>query len=241
MQKNISNLFQIYVFLVLYPLAWLLTIVTCLTIIILSLTGGVKLAGKYAARYWGKAILWLTPARVKVLGLQHIEENQSYVVVSNHQSTYDIFAVYGHLPLDFRWVMKKELRKVPFVGLACKSMGHIFVDRFNSQKSIAALKQARQELVGGVSVFFFPEGTRSNGKSLKPFKKGAFKMAKDLGLPILPLSIANANQVMPSNGFKIYPGAIDMTFHPPIDPDTINRLNLAELQEMTKQQVASAI
>lgn len=236
-----SNLFQIYVFLIVYPLAWLWTIITCLAIIVLSLLNKVKLAGRYAARYWGKIILWITPVKVIVSGLQHISENQSYVIIANHQSTYDIFAVYGYMPLDFRWVMKQELRKVPFVGFACQRMGHIFVNRFNSQKSIAALKQAEQELVNGTSVFFFPEGTRSNGKSLKPFKKGAFKMAKDLKLPILPLSIANANQVMPSNGYRIYPGTIKMTFHPAINLEKINTLSLSQLQEMAQKQIASAV
>lgn len=239
MQKIVSNLFQLHVFLILYPLAWLWTIICCLLIITSSSIA--KSAALTVARYWGKVILWLTPAKIKISGLQHIAENQSYVVVANHQSTYDIFAVYGYLPLDFRWVMKQELRKLPFVGFACEKMGHIFVDRFNSQKSIAALNQAERELVGGVSVFFFPEGTRSNGKYLKPFKKGAFKMAKDLNLPILPLSIANANKIKPSHAFKIYPGTIKMTFHRPISIETVKQSSINELQQQTKQQIASAV
>lgn len=241
MQKFMSNLFQVYVWLFLYPVAWTWTALVCIVIALMSHVGGAKWAGRYIARLWGKVILWITPVRVKTQGLEHIKAHQSYVVVANHQSTYDILAVYGHMPLDFKWVIKQELRKVPFLGFACYKIGHIFVDRKNRQASLASMEAAKTTLVDGTSVFFFPEGTRSNGKELKAFKKGAFKMAKDLDLPILPLSIADADQVMPTKSLRILPGTITLTFHEPIQNAEVAELNTSTLAELAQQKIASAV
>ena len=241
MKNLLQSLFQIYVWLVVYPLAWTLTILTAITVSFLSILGAARFAGRYVAKFWGRAVLWITPARVIRSGMQHIDKQQSYVVVANHQSTYDILLVYGYLPLDFKWVMKIELRKVPFVGFACEKMGHIYVDRRNRKSSIAAMQSAREQLVDGTSVFFFPEGTRSNGVVLKPFKKGAFRMARDLQLPILPISIKGADQVMPTGSVKILPGTISMTFHEPISVAQINQLSDAEVIRQAEAAVASGI
>lgn len=241
MQKILSNLYQVYVWLFLYPVAWTWTALVCIVIALMSHVGGAKWAGRYVARLWGKVILWITPVRVKTQGLEHIEAHQSYVVVANHQSTYDILAVYGHMPLDFKWVIKQELRKVPFLGFACYKIGHIFVDRRNKQSSMASMKAAKETLVDGTSVFFFPEGTRSNGQELNPFKKGAFKMAKDLNLPILSLSIADADKIMPSQSLRILPGTITLTFHEPIPLEQVEVLRTSELAEMSQQKIASAV
>ncbi len=241
MKSLLANLYQIYAWIVVYPLAWVLTAVTAIIVSLLSILGAVKFAGRYVARLWGRLILWITPVWVTRKGQEHIAPNQSYVVVANHQSTYDILLVYGYLPLDFKWVMKIELRKMPFVGFACEKMGHIYVDRRNRQASIRAMQAAKDKLVDGNSVFFFPEGTRSNGIELKPFKKGAFRMARDLQLPILPVSISGADGVMPSGGIKILPGKITMTFHEPISVEKMNKHNNQEIILMAERAVAAGI
>ena len=241
MKFLLESLFQIYVWLVVYPLSWTLTVLVAITVSILSILGAARFAGKYIACFWGRAFLWITPARVLRKGIGRIDPQQSYVVIANHQSTYDILLVYGYLPLDFKWVMKIELRKVPFVGFACEKMGHIYVDRRNRKASIDAMNEARKKLVDGTSVFFFPEGTRSNGVVLKPFKKGAFRMARDLQLPILPISIKGADQVMPTGSLKILPGTITMTFHEPISVEQINQLSDAEVIRQAEAAVAAGI
>ena len=241
MKFLLESLFQIYVWVVVYPLSWTLTVLVAITVSILSILGAARFAGKYVACFWGRAILWITPARVLRKGIGHIDPQQSYVVIANHQSTYDILLVYGYLPLDFKWVMKIELRKVPFVGFACEKMGHIYVDRRNRKASIAAMHSARETLVDGTSVFFFPEGTRSNGVILKPFKKGAFRRARDLQLPILPISIKGADQIMPTGSLKILPGTITMTFHEPISVEQINQLSDAEVIRQAEAAVAAGI
>ncbi|WP_223788409.1 lysophospholipid acyltransferase family protein [Marinicella meishanensis] len=241
MKKFWGQIYQIYVWLLLYPLAWLLTIVVAVLVSVFSILGAARFAGRHIARTWGRLILWITPVWVKRHGMERIQPGQSYVVVANHQSTYDILLVYGYLPLDFKWVMKIELRKMPFVGFACEKMGHIYVDRKNRSASIKAMQAAKDRLVNGTSVFFFPEGTRSNGADLKPFKKGAFRMARDLGLPILPVSISGADRVMPTGSLKVLPGTINMTFHQPISSDQVQELGDQELIKMTEALVAAGI
>ena len=239
MKQLLANLFQIYVWLIIYPVAWTLTILVAISVSIFSILGAARFAGRYIAKGWGRIVLWITPAKVKRTGLHHVEPHQSYVVVANHQSTYDILLVYGYLPLDFKWVMKIELRKMPFVGFACEKMGHIYVDRRNRKASILAMQEARDKLVNGTSVFFFPEGTRSNGSDLIPFKKGAFRMARDLQLPILPVSIDGADDIMPKGSVRIMPGTINMTFHEPITVEEINQNTNSEIIKMAEAAVCS--
>ena len=241
MKKFLLYIYQIYAWLFVYPFSWLLTICVASLISIFSILGAAQFAGRYIARPWGKIILWITPAKVKIVGVSNIIENQSYVVVANHQSTYDILVMYGYLPLDFKWVMKIELRKVPFIGFACEKMGHIYVDRRNKKASIRAMSSAKEKLVDGTSVVFFPEGTRSSGSDLKPFKKGAFRMAQDLQLPILPVSISGADAVLPSGGLFITPGEIKFTIHQPISVEEINNTDLAKVIKEAQSRVAAAV
>jgi len=234
-------IFQIYVWLFIYPFSWTLTVLVAIVISLLSIMGAAQFAGRYVARPWGKIILWITPVKLIRHGREHIAPNQSYVVVANHQSTYDILVIYGYLPLDFKWVMKIELRKVPFLGFACEKMGHIYVDRKNRQASINAMETAKEKLVDGTSVVFFPEGTRGSGVTLKPFKKGAFRMAKDLQLPILPVSIKGADDVLASDGFFITPGQINLTFHQPISIDEINALSTNDIIQKVEKVIVSGL
>ena len=155
MKKTGLYIYQIYVWLIIYPVSWTLTVLVAIVLSLFSIAGAAQFGGRYIARYWGKVILWITPVKIKLTGKSNIKPNQSYVVVANHQSIYDILVVYGHLPLDFKWVMKIELRKMPFVGFACEKMGHIYVDRQNRQASVQAMEAAKSKLVDGTSVVFF--------------------------------------------------------------------------------------
>jgi 1-acyl-sn-glycerol-3-phosphate acyltransferase len=174
--------------------------------------------GFFAGVVWAWCLAWVTWVRVRVEDRQHARPGQSYVIMCNHQGAYDILALYGFLGREFRWVIKQELRKVPFLGWGCAAIGHIFVDRRNSTRAIAALEAAKPRLVGGISVLFFPEGTRSVDGRLLPFKKGGFAMARQLALPILPVSIAGSNRILPKSCYFPRPGTVRVRFHPPIDP-----------------------
>ena len=174
--------------------------------------------GFYGGVFWAKCLIWVSFVRVQIEGREHAPIGTSFVILANHQGNYDILALYGFLGRQFRWVMKEELRKVPFLGWGCAAIGHIFVDRSNSRQAFASLEAAKPRLVGGVSVLFFPEGTRSEDGRLGRFKKGGFVMARQLDFPVLPVSISGASAILPRGCLFPRPGSIRITIHPPVDP-----------------------
>lgn len=241
MKNNLCKLFQVYAWLIIYPISWLITALVALLTIVFSVLINDRWASKWIAPWWGRLIIGITFSRTKVLGRNNIVKKQSYIVVCNHQSIYDTLAIYGYLPLEFKWVMKKELESMPFVGASCKALGHVFVDRSNSEKAKKSLIESKHKITDGVSAFFFPEGTRSPHGQLINFKKGAFRMAKDLGLPILPVSIKGANKIMAANSLLICPHTITLTIHSEIDSETVKNNSVNELLKQAKEVVASAI
>ncbi|MBN2284198.1 MAG: 1-acyl-sn-glycerol-3-phosphate acyltransferase [Deltaproteobacteria bacterium] len=170
-------------------------------------------------RFWSRLNLMLSGVSVKVEGLEKIDRNQSYIVMSNHQSHFDVWALIAFLPLQLRWVMKKELRKVPVFGYCCDRMGHIYVDRGDSEKARESLQVAGEKMRAGASLFFFPEGTRSPRKEMLPFKKGGFVIALATGMPILPISVKGGREILPKNSIKIMPGEMIICIHDPLFVD----------------------
>ena len=142
---------------------------------------------------------------------------QSYVFVSNHQSMFDVWLIYGWLPVIFKWLMKAELRKVPFVGTGCKAAGHIFIDRRNAKAALESLKEVEKQLVGGVCTVIFPEGTRTLNGEVGRFKRGAFQIALDLGLPVIPLSLTGCFDVLPKGKPFVHRVPTSMYIGEPID------------------------
>lgn len=194
-----------------------------------------KLASKLWAVSWAKTVIFFTPSRINIIGADHISHQQSYVIVANHSSFYDILVLYGYLNIDLLWVMKKELRKVPIIGITSALMGHIFIDRSNGRAAAAALEKTKKQLKNGTSTVFFPEGTRNNSPQLLPFKKGAFKVSLDLQLPILPITLVGTNKILPRDTFNLSPGTIDLIIHRPIHTKNIKHQDIKTLVEKTKQ------
>lgn len=190
---------------------------------------------------WARVLAFVTPMRVQVEGRDNIDPNQSYVLVSNHQSQYDIFVLYGWLGVDFKWVMKKELRNVLGIGVACHRLGHVFIDRSDHAAAVATLDDAKKKIVDGTSVVFFPEGTRSRSGRLKPFKKGAFRMAIDLGLPILPLTITGTRDVLPAGTSDLMPGSARLIIHPPVAVEGCTSEDCVRLRNEVREIIASSL
>jgi 1-acyl-sn-glycerol-3-phosphate acyltransferase len=190
---------------------------------------------------WARLNAWATPVWVEVSGREHIDPNQSYVIVANHRSHYDIFLLYGWLGVDFKWVMKQELRKAPMIGIACDRLGHIFVDRSNREAAIASLKTAKDRIRAGTSVFFFPEGTRSRTGELQSFKKGAFRMALDLDLPILPVTLVGTRRIMPPDSLDIFPGTARMIIHPPVAIGPYRDNDIGKVMMVVRRAIESGL
>lgn len=217
MKQGLKILFFFYQWLIAFPLLLVLTIVTALATILLSPLFPNKRFSYFPARWWGRAFCYLLFIKVKLIGLEKLNAQQSYVIVCNHQSIYDVFVVYGWLPMIFKWLMKAELRKIPLVGKACADAGHIFIDRSNAVTAKHSIEQAEKQLKNGNSVVIFPEGTRTHNGEMCKFKRGAFLIATDLHLPILPLTLRGCYERLPRNTVNVVPGTIEIIIHQPVD------------------------
>ncbi len=215
MRKFLYILYQPYKWLVFVPFLVFSTLFFSVIAVFIASVFSQKAAG-YCGTIWARLNAFFTPVFVSVEGKKNIKKNTSYIIVSNHQSYYDIFLIYGWLGVDIKWVMKKELRKVPGLGISCEKIGHIFIDRSNTQVAIESMNKVKQKLVNGTSVVIFPEGTRTTTGELSPFKRGAFKMAFDVGLSILPVTLVGTMDILPTRSFNLLPGKAKMVIHEPV-------------------------
>lgn len=200
-----------------------------------------KTVSEVCGATWSRLNSYVTPMFVSVFGKNNIDPRQSYVIVSNHQSQYDIFVIYGWLGVDFKWVMKKELRKIPFLGTACDKLGHIYIDRSNREAALSSLAEARTRITDGTCVMFFPEGTRQEGGRLGEFKKGAFKMAFDLQIPILPVTIVNTDNILPPKSLSLLPGRAGLVIHEPVNLDNYSEENIDLLINDVKNRIQAGL
>lgn len=191
----------------------------------------------YFAGPWAKGLILANFSRVTITGFDKVQPGHAYVMVSNHQSHFDILALLSRWPHQFRFVMKQELRSVPFLGWYCGFLGNVFVDRRDHARSVASIKAAIPLLERGVSVLFFAEGTRSRDGRLQAFKKGAFNFALESGFPILPISISGTHRILPGNQLGPLPGHVRMTVHEPIPTAGLG----IDQKEALMQQVRTAI
>lgn len=241
MKTKPHPLFVLYQWLVALPVLIILTILTAVFTIIFSPVFPNAQFSYFPARWWGRFFCYLLFIKVKITGLEKLDPKKSYVIAANHQSIYDIFVVYGWLPMIFKWVMKAELRKIPLVGKACESAGHIFIDRKNPVAAKKSLDKAEAQLRNGVSVVVFPEGTRTYTGQMGKFKKGAFRMATDLHLPIVPVTLRGCFERLPRNGFIITPGTIEMIVHEPVEVEGYEHEKQPELMQKLHDIIESAL
>lgn len=168
------------------------------------------------ARIWARGILFASRIKVTVNGLTHIDPTQSYVYMCNHQSNFDIPVLLACLPVQFRWLAKAELFKIPIFGRAMRGAGYVKIDRFNQKSAFESINEAAAKIKNGVSVMIFPEGTRSRDGKIKTFKKGGFVMALDAGVPIVPIILKGTRTIMEKGSLKINTGEVSLNIEAPI-------------------------
>lgn len=183
------------------------------------------------ASIWARSILALSPIELTVKGLSNIDPAKSYVYMSNHQSNYDIPILLGHLPVQFRWLAKVELFRIPLFGYAMKRAGYICIDRSNRKSAFESLEKAAVIIRNGVSVMIFPEGTRSYDGNIGSFKKGGFVLAIESGVPILPIIIRGTFSVMSRNRLLIKPGKVTLEILEPVETSGFTKETKDELME----------
>ncbi len=169
------------------------------------------------ASIWGKTIIRMIPGwSIKIDGLENIpKDNDAVVIVANHESMADIWAMF-FLNVQFRWIAKAEIKKIPVIGTVMRWAGYIFIKRGDRVSTAAALARSKETIDSGISMMFFPEGTRSADGKVKKFKIGAFKLANDSKVDILPIAIHGAGVLFPKGSRVPFPSEIKLKVLPRI-------------------------
>lgn len=237
-------LYSIYQIFIAFPITIIMTIWTAFVVGVGCTFGDGHYWGYYPGRWWARVITRAFLLPVKVEGREHLADNQSYVFVSNHQGAFDIFLIYGFLGRNFKWMMKHQLRKIPCVGYACAKSHQIFVDKRGPKKVKATYDAARKILeTGNWSVVVFPEGARSFTGHMASFKKGAFALADELQLPVVPLTINGSFNVMPRTKDWHFASwhPLSLTIHQPIDPQGQGAENIQSTLQQSYDVIMSSL
>jgi len=162
----------------------------------------------FCMRRWSRDNLWLSRARVEIEGLQHIDRSRPQLLIANHSGLHDILSLAAHLPIQFRWVAKKSLFHVPFMGWHMRRSGYIPIDRENPREAARSIVSAAQIIQSGINAIAFPEGTRSRNGDLGKFHSGAFALALRTGVPLVPVTLEGSYRVIMPKTLQVNPGVI---------------------------------
>ena len=240
MKGLLRFLYLFYQYLIAGPIFVVATLLTAIFTMITCSIGNRDFWGYWPAHYWSRFTCAVFLMRVKVIGRENINKGESYVFVANHQGAYDIWAIYGFLNHNFKWLMKKELEKIVLVGFACKKAGHVFVDDSSMHGIKKTIEDAEKTIGNGMSVVIFPEGSRSFDGKMIPFKRGAFMLASEFGLPVVPITINGSFKALPRTTYNITPTTITLTIHKPIYPGP-NGFNTKALMKQCYDEVDSSL
>jgi len=189
------------------------------------------------ANLWAKILLLMCDIKVKVIGKENLLHGKPQIFMANHQSDFDILIALAYIPVQFRWIAKKELFNIPFFGAAMRSAGYIEIDRHNQEKALQSIDEAALRIRKGKSIMTFPEGTRSRDGEIKAFKQGAFHLAINSGVPIVPVSIIGSGRIMPKRSVKIKSGQIKLVIGEPIEVKSFDIEKRFELIKKVKDTI----
>jgi 1-acyl-sn-glycerol-3-phosphate acyltransferase len=192
-------------------------------------------------RFFVRTGLAMAGVRVEVEGLDRLRPNQTYLFTPNHQSFIEVPLLVTYLKRNIGFLAKKELFKFPIFGYGIRVIGVVPVDRSNTAVAIQSAQLATERLRSGKSYAVYPEGTRSPDGRVLPFKKGAFLMAIDAGVPIVPISISGSTAVMPKGRLALHPGVIKVVVHEPITPSGYSKDNVDALMSLVRSSILSSL
>ena len=218
----------------------LATIVIGTTVIVVGFFSRDGNAPHLVARAWARSILFVSGIHVHVNGLENLNVEDSCILMPNHQSNFDIPVLLGCLPIQFRWLAKAELFKIPIFGRGMRGCGYISIDRTNRKSAFQSLAEAATKIRNGVSVLIFPEGTRSWDGKILPFKKGGFVLSVDAGVPIVPIVIFNTWSIMSKGRLCIRTRSVRMDILAPIPTSGYTRETKDDLMDSVRNTICNA-
>jgi 1-acyl-sn-glycerol-3-phosphate acyltransferase len=162
----------------------------------------------YCMRRWSKDNLWLSRTHVEIEGLENLDPNRPLIIAANHSGFHDIISLAAFLPIQFRWIAKKSLFSVPFMGWHMRRSGYIPIDHGNPRDIARSISDAADAIRNGTSAIIFPEGTRSKTGELGKFYSGAFALALRTGVPLVPIALEGSYRVIIPEKMRVNPGVI---------------------------------
>jgi len=213
---------------------------------LVSLFGGLLHAPRglhdWVHRTWSRILLSLAGIRLEVEGLGSIRSGEEQVVVANHQSLFDILALFAALPVSLRFIAKIELSRIPVFGGAMRQAGHVFIDRSDLRQAIRAMRAAGERMrKEGLTLGVFPEGTRSTDGRLQPFKKGSFVLAIETGTRLVPVAVEGGRAILPRGSRLLHPGPMRIRCAPAIELDRLQREDRDALLVETRSAIAGML
>jgi len=209
------------------------------SLIVSKIRGDHRIPLRMARSPWGKGVLFLSGLKLAVRGLEQFDSSEPRIYIANHSSYLDIPCLFAALPVNLYFIAKEEVKKIPFVGFFMKATQMIFIDRSSRQAAIDSMNEAGDLIKKGRSVLVFPEGSRKGGQDVHPFKKGAFVLARQAGIPVVPVALTGTNQLMPSGSLSIKPGSVTLQVGQPIhgaDYETVQ-----DFMHSVRRQIVSLI
>ncbi len=178
---------------------------------------------------WARVILKVCGVKASADGLENIPKGRPLIFMVNHVSYFDIFALLALLPVDFRFIVKQELMRVPILGYAMKNAGYIGIERKDPRKALKSMHEAAERIRQGASVLIFPEGTRSPDGTLQSFKPGGFHLTLRSGCDIIPVTIIGSRDIVPKGSWRINKGSIRLIVGQPIPVQGYTKRKMGEL------------
>ncbi len=239
MRTVLSFLYQWLIFI---PILVVTTFFTAIFVMLGCTVGNNRFWGYVLPKYWSKIICRAALCRIRVKRNDKLDPNQSYIFVANHQGAFDIFLTYGYLGQNIKWVQKSELRNIIFVGKASEIAGHVFVDSSNTRALSQTIDKAKRELAEGVSMAIFPEGQRTYTGKMGRFKKGAYVVATQMQLPIVPVTLNGPYDVLKIHSRIMNLGKnLEIVIHNPISTTGMTEADIPDLIEKSRQVIESAL
>ncbi|MGH9470096.1 MAG: lysophospholipid acyltransferase family protein [Terriglobia bacterium] len=191
------------------------------------------------ARTWSRLILKTSRIRLQVEGLENIPRDQTVIFCANHPSAMDIPILFTCLPLQFRFVAKRSLFNVPFLGWHLWRSGHIPVERDRPHRAMKSLEEAAERVRAGSSVVLFPEGHRSRQGGMGGFKSGSFYLAVKAQRPVIPITISGSREVLPPDSLHVHPGTVNVVVHPCITTAGLGLEDVGLLSNRVRERILS--
>ncbi len=213
------------------PLILLATAVLATWSVVCSLFDETGRLQHRCAQWWARFIFWVSRVRLDVKGLEKLDPDRGYVFMANHLSMFDHWAFLARLPFQFRFAAKASLFKIPFLGWHLRRAGNIPVDRHHPRRTLRDFESISQKVRSGISLVIYPEGGRTWGEALAPFKRGPFLLALSARAPIVPVTIIGAHRRLARGSINLHPGRMELIIHAPVEFECYKDLDLNQISD----------